>query len=202
MVPLWVIQYGLSNFLWFSNLTLLILLPAMWLGSRLLISMLAVAVVLPEIGWNLDFWMRLLFGIEVFGLVDYMFDHRIPLWARLVSLFHVPLPFVLVWLVWKCGYDPRALRWQTLLAWIVLPVSFFVSEPYQNINLVYGVLKEGRPTISPPIPLIILMLALPLLIYLPSHVALKRLFSSPVDARAPARDARASLREEEGHRGP
>lgn len=175
MVPVFALRYGFSNFLWFSNIALLGTLAAIWLRSRLLLGMMAVAVMLPELGWNLLFWGGLLFGWDLFGLVAYMFDERIPLWARLFSLYHVPLPFVLIWLVRRCGYDPRAFFWQTVLAWVVLPLSFLVGTPQENLNLTYGLPDaQGNPVPPPPFALLVLMAGLPLIVYWPTHALLKR----------------------------
>jgi hypothetical protein len=187
LVPVYVVQHGVANFLWFSNIALLATLAALWLGNRLLASMMAVGALLPEIGWNVLFWGRLLFGLDDLGTVAYMFDPAIPLWVRLFSLYHVALPAALLWIVLRAGYDPRAFRWQTLLAWVVLPVSFLVSEPAGNINLVYGLLDaEGRPTVAPPWPLLMVMTGLPIVVYLPTHLLLKRVASVP---RATAGDS-------------
>lgn len=179
LVPVYVMEYGFSNFLWFSNIALLATLVAIWMGNRLLVSMMALAVVLPEIGWNIGFWGRLFFGFDLFGLLNYMFDERIPLLVRLLSLYHVPLPFLLVWLVWRFGYEPRALKWQVVVAWVVLLISFFLSTPEENINWVYGVLDNGGPVLPPPLQLIALMAALPLVVYWPTHLLLKRYFPEP-----------------------
>lgn len=184
LAPVFAFEYGLTNFLWFSNIALLTTLIAIWMRSGLLISMMAVGVVVPEIGWNLAFWGRLLFGMPDFGLLDYMFDARIPLWARLLSLYHVPLPFLLLWLVWRCGYDARALRWQTLLAWVVLPLSLLLGTPHENINFVYGPLDaRGEPVAPPPLFLLLLMAALPLLVYWPTHAAFRTYLQRKGDRR-------------------
>ncbi|MFN7133357.1 MAG: dTMP kinase, partial [Myxococcales bacterium] len=47
------------------------------------------------------------------GLAGYMFDDQYPLWLRALSLFHLPLVAVLVWMLWRQGYDRRALWAQT-----------------------------------------------------------------------------------------
>ena len=175
LAPVFVWEYGFSNFLWFSNIILIATLVGIWLRSRLLISMMALAGILPELGWNIAFWGGLLFDLEFFGLVSYMFDERIPLWTRALSLYHVPLPFLLVWMVWRIGYDRRALVWQTLLAWVVLLVSFVVTDPFVNINLVYGLVDaQGRPHLAPPLTLLALMAGVPLIIYWPTHAFLDR----------------------------
>lgn len=179
IAPVFAAEYGVSNYLWFSNIALFGTLLAIWLRSQLLLSMMALAAIVPEIGWNIAFFGRLLTGFEFWNLVGYMFDERIPLWARAVSLYHVPLPFVLIWLLWRNGYDRRAIYWQTGLAIVVLILSFLISEPWQNINMVYGMLDErGQPVVDPPIPLILLMVGLPLLIYLPTHIVLRHYFSA------------------------
>ena len=76
----------------------------------LLTSAMAVAVLVPEAVWNLDFFTRLIAGRDVIGLdaTGYMFDAALPLWLRALSLFHVFLPLLLLWTVRRLGYDPRA----------------------------------------------------------------------------------------------
>jgi hypothetical protein len=64
-----------------------------------------------ELGWNLDF----LVGGRLTGLAAYMFDRRMPLHLRSLSLFHVALPPLLLWLLRRLGYDRRALLTQTAL---------------------------------------------------------------------------------------
>jgi hypothetical protein len=189
LVPVYVLHHGVANFLWFSNIALLATLVGIWRQSRLLISMMAVGVLLPEVGWNLLLFGRLLFGWQGFGALDYMFDERIALWVRLLSLYHVPLPGLLFWLMWRDGYDPRALRFQILLAWVVLPVSYAVSTPWQNINLVYGPLDaDGLPMLAPPIALFVVMVVLPTLIYWPTHALLRQITerrAGPLDGNEP-----------------
>ena len=58
---------------------------------------------------------------------------------RGLSLFHVPLPLVLLWMIAAYGYDADAgLPGAVLLAMIVLPWSRLVSAPEKNINWTYG----------------------------------------------------------------
>src|SRR5215813_6228467 len=87
LVPIYWRRYGPVNFLWFSNIALLVTMPALWLESPLLASMMAVAVTLPELAWNLDFFVRLTTGATFMGLSSYMFDRSIPLFIRALSLF-------------------------------------------------------------------------------------------------------------------
>ncbi len=48
LVPIYWRQYGPTNFLWFSDIALLALVPALWLENALLVSMLAISVVFLE----------------------------------------------------------------------------------------------------------------------------------------------------------
>ena len=115
-------------------------------------------------------------GARLIGLSAYMFDRSIPRYLRALSLFHVALPPLLLWMVHRLGYDERALAAQTIVATIVLPLSYRFGAPEQNINWVYG-LGENPQTKIPSIWfLIFLMLLVPLAIYLPTHFILHRLF--------------------------
>ena len=48
IVPVYARQYGWRNFLWFSDIALLLTTPALWLERPLLASMQAVSVTVPE----------------------------------------------------------------------------------------------------------------------------------------------------------
>jgi hypothetical protein len=92
LVPIYWHYYGPSNFLWFSDIALLASVVASWWKNRLLASTQALSVAALEVGWTLDFLCRLIVGRKVFGLSGYMFDPTIPLFVRLLSLFHLWLP--------------------------------------------------------------------------------------------------------------
>lgn len=169
LVPVYWAHYGPRNFLWFSDIALLVTGATLWLESPLLASMMALAVLLPELAWNLDFLGRLLTGHPMLGMSAYMFDARIPRYLRALSLFHVPLPVGLVWLVARLGYDRRAWLYQSLLALIVLPVTYRLTERAENVNWVYGLgAPQGR--LSPRVYLALLIVAFSLVLYLPPHL--------------------------------
>src|SRR5579883_3273422 len=79
--------YGPRNFLWFSDLALLMLVPGLWLPSPVLIGAAAVGVGALELLWDVDWLCGLMLGRAPIGLAAYMFDRRIPLAVRAVSLF-------------------------------------------------------------------------------------------------------------------
>lgn len=192
MIPLWIKlvytvfvcltvviyarQWGWANFLWFSDIALVLTVPALWLESALLASMMTLAVLLPEVFWNVTFFTRLTTGRRLGGLTDYMFDRRRPLYLRALSLFHVFLPPLLVWMVARLGYAPAALWGQTILAWIVLPLCYRLTDPEDNINSVFGPGAGPQHRIAPPVYLAGVMLFFPLAVYLPAHLLLRYLF--------------------------
>jgi hypothetical protein len=176
LVPVYWVQYGPGNFLWFSDIALLLAVPALWLESSLLASMMAVAVGLLELAWIVDFVVRLIAGVSVTGLSTYMFDSRISPAIRALSLFHLWLPVLLLWMISRLGYDSRAFAMQTLLSWIVLPMSYWLTKPSENVNWVYGLQSKPQTLIPAWLYLILLMVLFPLTVYLPTHLVLKTLF--------------------------
>src|SRR5436190_6954000 len=124
LMPIYWHNYGPANFLWFSDIALFMITVAMWRESRLLASIVAISALAVETAWNLDFFVHLMTGHELLGAAEYMFRSEIPLWLRSLSLFHIWLPPLSLWLVWRIGYDRRALIAQTLLAWFVLPITY------------------------------------------------------------------------------
>jgi hypothetical protein len=177
-VAVYVRKYPLWNFLWFSDIALIATVPALWLESNLLASMMLVGVLLPELLWNGAFFIRLLTGVRLFGLTDYMFDPTKPRYLRAISLFHVFLPLLLLWMAARLGYHPDALLWQTVLGWIVLPLSYFLGDPkVENLNWVYGWTSRQQTRMRPVAYLGLMMIAFPLAIFLPTHLILQMVFS-------------------------
>jgi len=176
ILPIYYRRYGPGNFLWFSDIALIVTVAALWLESSLLASMMAVSVLLPELVWVVSYLSGLLTGRAATGLAGYMFDKRLPLYLRNLSLFHLILPPLLFWLVYRLGYDSDALLAQSALAWLVLPLCYRFTKREENVNWVHG--PAGKPqSLMPPLAyLLISMFAFPLLIYLPTHLLLQTLF--------------------------
>jgi hypothetical protein len=181
-VPVYWYYYGPTNFLYFCDVALLITLVGVWTESPLLISMCAVGILAPQVLWVVDFLANL-FGIKITGMTDYMFDRDRSLFLRGLSLFHGWLPFFLAWLVWRLGYDRRGLPAWTGLAWVLLLICFFFMPPPAadagltpvNINYVWGMSDSAPQTWVPPaVWLVAMMLALPMLLFAPTHYLLGR----------------------------
>lgn len=176
LVPLYSVGYGFANFLWFSNIALLSTVLTIWLRLPLLASMQLLSVGLPELIWTGDLLLGLgLGGESLIGLTGYMFDERIALHLRLLSLYHLFIPWILVWLVWRLGYDERAWLAQTLLAWTILLICYFFTDPNDNINWSFGPGDAPQDVISSWLYLALIMIAYPIAIYLPSHFLVRRI---------------------------
>lgn len=182
LVPIYWRAYGPANFLYFCDVALLMTLPALWLESALLVSMAAVGILAPQALWLADFFANIA-GHPLVRMTDYMFDAQLPLYLRGLSLFHGWLPLLLLFLVWRLGYDPRALRNWTVLALGLLLVCYFFMPPPNpnagsaavNINYVYGLNDKVAQTWMPGwVWLMLLMVGLPAGLYAPVHLLLKR----------------------------
>jgi hypothetical protein len=176
LVPVYWRHYGPKNFLWFSDIALLTTAAALWLESALLTSMMTLAVALPELAWNVDFFGRMLSGRRLISLSDYMFDSDKPLYLRALSLFHVALPALLLWMLYRLAYDGRAWAIQSAVSLVVLPVTYWVTDPAENVNWVRGLAGKPQRRLGPRLYLALLMAAFPLALYLPAHLVLRRLF--------------------------
>jgi hypothetical protein len=66
-----------------------------------------------------------------------MFDPNLSLFIRLLSLFHVATPPLLLWAIRRLGYDRRGWLCQTLTAWVVVPVNYF-WRPQFDVNWARG----------------------------------------------------------------
>jgi len=184
LVPVYWKSYGPTNFLYFCDVALFFALAAVWTEKPLLAAMPAVGIVLPQMLWCADF-IGSAIGLPITGMTNYMFDEKLSLFKRGLSLFHFWLPFFLLYLVWKLGYDRRAFKAWTLLAWALLIICYFISpappsdDPNLpvNINYVFGWNDRSPQTLmARPLWLLTLIVALPLLLFLPTHLALQRLF--------------------------
>ena len=175
IVPVYWRRYGPKNFLWFSDIALLTLVVALWIESALLTSMMAVSVLPLELLWNLSYISGLVTGRQIKGLTGYMFNRKYSLFLRSLSLFHVILPPLLLFVLWRLGYDSRALVLQTLAAWVVLPITY-LAKPQENINWVYGLGAEPQKGMHPLLWLGLLMFLYPLCVYLPTHLLLRAIF--------------------------
>lgn len=169
---------GPDNFLWFSDIALIALVPGLWMESTFIVSLAACMVFVPELLWSISFFGRMLNLPQLTGIADYMFDEPSPLWLRAVSLFHVPLLAVLVWAPWRLGYDSSVYPWAVLIAWVVLPLTRWLTRPEPNINHVYRLPVAAGANLKTVQHMLVLMIAVPLVLQLPGHLLLWWLFGN------------------------
>ncbi|HRC85454.1 MAG TPA: membrane-associated protein, partial [Thermoanaerobaculia bacterium] len=160
-VPVYWQHNGVVNFLWFCDLANFLVGLGLVLESSLLLSSQAVGVLLIQVVWVFDFAGRLLFGRHPLGATRYMFELDTPLFVRLFSLFHVVMPVLLLWGLKRLGYNPGAFRLQTAIAWVVLPLSFWLGEPAANLNWLYRPFEQPQPWLPPTLYLLFCMAAYP-----------------------------------------
>jgi len=171
MAPIYWQGYGPTVFLWACDIALVMLLIALWREQALPNSMMAIGVLPFELIWIVDF----AFGSRLIGMASYMFDATLPLYLRAFSLYHLVVPVIMIFLLRRLGYDRRALVAQTLLICVVLPATYLLTDPADNINLVFGPGKEAQTAIHPLLYLALEMVLLPLVVCLPMHLLLRRL---------------------------
>lgn len=174
--------YGPTNFLYFCDVALFLTLLSVLTEKRLPASMAAVGILMPQLLWALDF-LGTLVGHPLVGMTGYMFDDGQPLYARAISLFHGWLPFLLLFVIYRLGYDRRALPAWTVLAWGLMLIAYFLlpappAPPDRpnlpvNVNYVYGTSDDKPQQWMPPLAWLGLMMAgLPLLFFVPTHLLL------------------------------
>lgn len=181
LIPVYWSNYGFQNFLWFSDIGLFLTVLALWLESPLLISVAVIAILPVEIVWNIDFFAQLATGHTILGLASYMFDQKYSLFLRSLSLFHIFIPILWFWYIFKWGYDKRAFKYAILLIWVVLITTYMYTTPHENINWLF--LPEIRHWlyISRLEWLAILMVGLPLLLLWPMHILFLVAFLNPLN---------------------
>src|SRR5436309_7496420 len=119
-VPVYGRYYGAQNFLWFCDIGNIVVMVALWLESSFLFSMQATGLLVFQTLFSIDLLGALLSGHHWIGGTEYMFDVHIPLVIRLLSLFHLVMPPLLLWGIWRLGYDRRGWIAQTVLTWVVI----------------------------------------------------------------------------------
>jgi hypothetical protein len=188
LIPVYAVNYGWTNFLYFCDVALLLTLFGLWRQNRLAVSMAAVGILLPQVLWCADFFWQLCLeakGLPHSGMTAYMFDEHKSLFLRGLSLFHGWLPFLLLWLVKKGGYDKRALwAWTAVMvslclySWFFLPPAGALMADLNtpvNVNYVHG-LDDTKPQDWLPAGgyLLAWMTALFAILALPTHLVLQK----------------------------
>ena len=167
-VPAYWRVWGLANFLHLCDIAVLLTCVGLLSGNSLLLSSQAVSSIVADLAWCLDAGWRLFSGRHLLGGTEYLWDARFPLWVRLLSLFHIFWPVLLVWALRRTGYDPHGLWLQAALAAAVLGVSRFVAPPL-NLNYAFHDPFFHRAWGPAPVHLAVIWLGLMAVLYWPTH---------------------------------
>jgi len=174
-VPAYASVWGFSNFLHLCDVTVILTCVGLWSGSALFLSSQAVSSLLIDLLWDVDAATRLFTGRHLLGGTEYLWDPGFPLAVRLLSLFHLVWPVLLVWSLRRVGYDRRGFWLQVALASVLLVAARF-TDPRLNINFAFRDPIFHRSLGPAPLHLAVSILGLAVLVYLPVHLALARLF--------------------------
>ena len=175
-VPVYWRQYGPENFLWFCDFGNLVVAIALWTESRLLFSMEAVGLIVFQALYTVDIIGALCTSRHWIGGTEYMFDPHLPLVIRLLSLFHLAMPPLLLWVLWRIGYDRRGWIAQTLFTWVVILICN-LWHPERDVNWVRGWAFHDQHAIPTLAYVLVYALVVPAVVYYPTHLVLSCWFS-------------------------
>ncbi len=113
-----------------------------------------------------------------------MWDVHYPHWVRLLSLFHIVWPLILIWSLTRVGYSRRGFALQSAIAAAALIAARF-ANPSENINYAFRDPLFQRSWGPAPIHLVVIWLGFVVLIYLPTHVLLAKFLRPPVQNDEP-----------------
>ncbi len=176
--PVYLYKYGASNFLWFSDIAFFVMVPAIWFKSRIIASMMAIGVLPIEIIWLVSLFT----GGAFLGIANYMYDPALPLWLRFLSFYHFPMIAVIVYMIYRFGYDRCALVPQIICSLFIIFLTYNFSDKADNINMIYPP-KDIAPFISDRSYLFFMPFALILLFIMPTHFILKKFFPLKTDRK-------------------
>jgi hypothetical protein len=169
--------YGAANFIRLCDVAVILTCLGILSGSALLVSSQAVSSLVVDLAWDLDLLWQLLLGRPLIGGTEYMWDTRFPLGVRLMSLFHVAWPPLLITVLRRHGYDPRGFPLQCLIAAAVLVASRFIL-PGENLNYAFRDPFFHRAWGPAPVHIALTFAVLVAAVYWPTHRLLRRLLGA------------------------
>ncbi len=178
-LPSYAWAYGWANFLFLCNLGVILSAIGLISQKRLLISSQAIAAPVIGLAWGLDAGWRLVSGRHLFGGTEYMWDASLPLFTRLLSLYHVVWPLLLLYWLWRLGYDRRAWALQAAIAALAILAARLFTTPQENINFAFRDPFFQRQLGPAAVHLACVWLGLAGIAYGVTHLCLRRGFAPP-----------------------
>jgi hypothetical protein len=176
--PTYLRTWGVANFAHLCDVAVILTCIGMWSNSALLISSQAVGALIVDAAWALDACWILLLGHPLVGGNEYLLDGHYPVWIRLLTGFHLVMPALLIWGVYRMGYDRRGWALQCALALPVFIAARFTS-PADNTDFAFADPFFHRAWGPAPTHVLVVWLFMVLVVYLPTHMVLKRFFPAP-----------------------
>jgi hypothetical protein len=174
-IPAYAIHWGWHNFFAFCDMAVILGCLGLATQNSLLVSSQALPTVTVGFLWLADVLTTTFLGKHVFGGTEYMFDSRVPLWVRLLSVFHLWLPAVFVLALRRLRFHARALPLQVALTLVLVAAGRFIEGPGKNLNYAYRDPIFHRQLGPVPLHVVALTAGVTVLIYLPSYLALRPL---------------------------
>ena len=169
LIPIYIYHYGIINFLWFSDIGLLLTLISLVRKNPIYISVASLGFLLFELTWAASFFLELFLDISFFHLTSYMFDVNYPLYLRLLSLFHLFMPVIWFYYLNKWGYKLKSIIGFLFFYWVIVTLSYLLSSKQENINWVFSFY---------PYLISAMYLIIPIIIFVPMHKILKKLYEN------------------------
>lgn len=181
-VPVYWIFWGPHNFVYLCDIAVILGCIGICTNNTLLVSSQAVSSVVVDAMWAVDAGWRAAFGRHIFGGTEYLFDPSHALWLRLLSLYHVAIPVVLLWALHRAGYDRRGWRLQAGIVAAAFVIARFTPAE-QNINFAFRLPVVEKPFGPAPLHVTVSILFMIFVVYWPTHWALRKIFP-PAPKRA------------------
>lgn len=184
-VPAYASAYGWANFLFLCNAGVILTALALIGGHRLLLSSQAIAAPVIAVAWALDAGWKLVTGDFLYGATAYMWDPANPLFARLLSLYHLAWPVLLYFVLRRIGYDRRGWPLQAAIAAIFLVLARLFTPAAANVNFAFVAPFVDRPLGSAAQHLLLCWATLAGAGYGLTHLLCRRLFPAAVARKPP-----------------
>jgi len=175
-IPAYWRSWGAANFLHLCDIAVVLSCIGLWGNNALLLSSQALGTLVINAVWAVDAGAEYFLGRHWIGGTEYLFDVRFPLLVRLLSLFHVLLPPLLLWALYWIGYDRAAFIAQSFIA-VAAFLAARRTSPAKNIDFAFTDpffhRSWGPWWAHVGISCVILILV----VFFPTHLLLRKLFS-------------------------
>jgi len=175
--------WGPGNFLHLCDIAVIVSCVGIGTSNSLLISSQAIGTLLVNLLWGVDAGGRVFLGRHLLGGTDYLFDAQYPLWIRLLTLFHLVSPPLLLWALHRIGYDRRGFLLQSAITAAVFTMTRWTPADL-NINFAFRDPFFRRAWGPAPVHVAVSTLFLIIVAYLPTHLFLQRVFPPPARSEA------------------